>query len=372
MAMAPLIAVIATACGSSGGSSSSGGTDSASQREVSLTVALSWTGSTPVCCIYEEAAQDYGYYKKLNLNVTFHKFAGSALPVQDLIAGRAQIGEGNLTATFAPIAEGQADFRFLGQSLINIPGLSGKGNIYAGKSSIKRAQDLKGQKIGLTSGANPTDPGYNSFLGILQNVGLGPSDVTWEVIGNQPQRAAALVAGRIDITTIGVEAVSQVQQTSGLQIIDLPLPESAKLWSGCVCLYSTASALKDPDTAEAVRRYVLAIMQVARKLAADQSFFMEVATHFVPALKTMSPEAWAFAWDYERASMGVNGGFNLKEINTYVKSVYEVSVNPKFAGKVDMSSHSDSQFVKQALDVLGGPVKVNDRLTDPPQFAVTG
>ena len=116
--------------------------------------------------------------------------------VQALIANRSDLAPHGADELIIGAAEG-ADLLAIGspQSKINY--------VLVGATDIQSVEDLEGRTIGMSGPA-----GFDALLTrfSLRDAGLDPeSDVNFVQIGGSPDRAAALLAGRVDAATIGLD-----------------------------------------------------------------------------------------------------------------------------------------------------------------------
>lgn len=116
--------------------------------------------------------------------------------VQALIANRSNLAPHGADELLIGAAEG-ADLVAIGspQSKINY--------VLIAKNGIDTVEDLQGRTIGMSGPA-----GFDALLTrfSLQDAGLDPeTDVNFVQIGGSPDRAAALLAGRVDAATIGLD-----------------------------------------------------------------------------------------------------------------------------------------------------------------------
>lgn len=142
--------------------------------------------------------------------------------VQALIANRSNLAPHGADELLIGAAEG-ADLVAIGspQSKINY--------VLAGKSDIDSVEALEGKTIGMSGPA-----GFDALLTrfSLADVGLDPeTDVNFVQIGGSPDRAAALLAGRVDAVTIGLddwfELASQTDDVRLVQYMSEVVPDFA-------------------------------------------------------------------------------------------------------------------------------------------------
>jgi NitT/TauT family transport system substrate-binding protein len=139
-------------------------------------------------------AQDAGLFAKHNLDFPMVFIPASSAVTAAMLGGDGEIaltgGEGMIRANLA----GGSDFVFIG-AVKNILTHS-----IMGKPELKRPEDLKGKKVGVTRlGGNP----HYFAIQALRLKGLDPSkDVTFIQTGGAPETLAALKSGVIDAAAL--------------------------------------------------------------------------------------------------------------------------------------------------------------------------
>lgn len=365
--------VLLAACGSSNNTTTpaaSGSASSAPLKPLTLNVALPYQLPPPICCIPSLVAQKFGYFDKLNLTVNFQPAVGSAIPMQELVAGKVDLAEASPSSAFGAMVQ-SPNIRYIGGALMTKYKLENVGLLFGAKSGINGPKDLKGHTVGITTGTNPTDPNYVVIHNLLGSVGLSDSDVTYVVAGGQTQRGQALIAGRVDFTGIGAEFAGPIKAAGGLHVLEIGPPANQyQDWGDGVTWFTTSDATSNPDTAEAIQRYVTGTMQATRRLISDESFFDQAVGAFNASLATQSASDKSFVWKWQSKQWMPNGGFELKQIQGYLDNVYYKSINPKAAGQVNLATEADGRFVKAAIAQLG--LDKSAAAYDTPQYTTAG
>jgi ABC-type nitrate/sulfonate/bicarbonate transport system substrate-binding protein len=137
-------------------------------------------------------AKEGGYYQKYGLDATL-VFAIHPAAVAMVVSGEAVMTpytlEQSMTASYKD------------GSLVSL-GSPFKKSLFAlmATKDIKRIQDLKGKRIGVSQVG---DAPYNYTNGLIAKAGLKPRDVQWIPTGGDVStRATALLSGRVDATMI--------------------------------------------------------------------------------------------------------------------------------------------------------------------------
>jgi NitT/TauT family transport system substrate-binding protein len=322
-------------------------------QALSINVALPWT-TTPLILMMEEAADRDGAYKQQNLTVNFERIAGSGPTLQLLAAGRVDIAGAAAAPGLSAYFGGANDLRMLGCVLTTNSALE---DIYATKKGIDKATDFKGKTLGITTAPNPTDPGYLMFTEALKSVNLTPDDVTWAVIGTQAQRVQALVAGRVDATTIGLEDFGTVRRNPNLQLVKI-VPQGAfrtpygAPGSGPECWWSRTSVLNDANKAQAIQRYLEGAIRTTRRLVNERDYF-------VSSFKAIRPDASSFSEDdlsglYRDQTQGwaVNGNMNAAQFQEWLDKGY-YAANPENRGKATAADVTAPAPLRAILSRIG-------------------
>jgi ABC-type nitrate/sulfonate/bicarbonate transport system substrate-binding protein len=361
--LASVVALLAVAA--CGGTSNNPST-SASAQPLTLTVALPWPAKPPICCMMEQAADQLGYYKKQGLTVTFAGSNGSAASIQTLVAGRADVAGAAVAAGMGAFAAGSGDVRYIGGELNADNARYPQKWLFATSKSVNQPTDLKGKTIGLSAGANPTDPGYVEFHALLQANGMSDSDVHYVVAGAADQRVQALVAGRIDATQwVTPELTYAIAKAGNTHVVTWDPVGANQYWNGCECWFTTASALKDKTKREAIQRFVNGTILMIRDLVANNATFTKAMGLFVD-MSQQTPDSIAAVQGYWKTQYQANGCMNLTDMQAWMTGVYLKTTNPSAAGKVTLKQVVDPSLVKAALDKYG--TDKTAAAWDPPQL----
>lgn len=172
------------ACGSSSPSSSAGAS-SAPPASVTLVLDYQVDGSHAGFFV----AQDKGYYKAANLNVTIQPSSGSVAAAQDVASGRATFGivSGSTVAT-----EVDNDGLPIKSVAVTLPH-SPQATVVLKSSGITKPSQLAGKSVGSTPGSSD----YLELPGFLKAVGLSPSSVTVVSLAASA-KVPSLLAGKVD------------------------------------------------------------------------------------------------------------------------------------------------------------------------------
>jgi NitT/TauT family transport system substrate-binding protein len=139
-------------------------------------------------------AQEAGLFKKYNLEFPLVFIASSPAVTAAMLGGDADMGLTGGEGMIRAFVQGASEFVFIG----------GVKNVLThsilAKSSIRKAEDLKGKKIGINRiGSNP----HYFAVQALKRAGLDPNrDVTMIQSGGAPETLVALVSGSLDAAAL--------------------------------------------------------------------------------------------------------------------------------------------------------------------------
>src|SRR5215475_12432602 len=191
--------------------------------------------------------KDAGIFSKNGIDASLVLIAGGTGMIQALIAGDLPIAV--VSGEPAILARLQGADTVILAGLINIIDFS-----IITVPEIKKPQDLKGKKLGVSRFGSSTD-----FVTryALDKWGLVPDrDVAILQIGSQPARLAAMKSGTVHGTIVGPPA-DIVARKSGFN--EIATPEQLNLAYPNTCIVSTASILSKND--ELLRRIMKAMVE---------------------------------------------------------------------------------------------------------------
>ncbi len=185
-----------------------------------LTKVIMTTGSFSEREAAMYVAQDYGFFRRHGLELTFVQVRSGPIGMAALASGESQFHEGSATgAVLGSAAEGT--------DLVFVAGMINKliGNIMA-SPKIKSPADLKGKMIGVTSASG----GSWMFVTLaLEYWGLDAKrdGITFRILGNESVRSQALVNDAIAATHLGYTFAGPLKARGFTNLADLaqlPIP----------------------------------------------------------------------------------------------------------------------------------------------------
>ncbi len=150
-------------------------------------------------------AEEAGLFKKYDLDFQLVYISSAPIVTAALLGGDAQVAVSGGEAIVRAHAQGATDLVFVGSAKNTLT------HSILGKPEIKRPEDLKGKKLGLTRlGSNS----HYFIIQVLRKYGMEPTDINFIQTGGQVENLAALLTGNVDAATMtgpsgGTRAVAQ-------------------------------------------------------------------------------------------------------------------------------------------------------------------
>jgi len=150
-------------------------------------------------------AEEAGLFRKYELDFQLVYISSAPMVTAALLGGDAQIAISGGEAIVRAHAQGATDLVFVASAKNTLT------HSILGKAEIKKPEDLKGKKLGVSR------LGSNSHYFVIQALrknGMEPTDVTFIQTGGQVENLAALFSGAVDAATMtgpsgGTKAAAQ-------------------------------------------------------------------------------------------------------------------------------------------------------------------
>lgn len=283
-------------------------------------------------------AEEFGFYAKHGVKVTFVALDGSPQAAAALQSGDVDAADISLDAAVRLKAENGFDLRgFLAVS-------TGSPFLIAAKDDIKTLEDLKGRPYAIA------DNGSLDHLltqAVLRDRGIDDNAPAWVAIGAPAVRVQAMAAGQVDATTVSFGTYSTIDGIEGFHIL-LSAAEfnaSAPAVSKFVAARPETLAAK----ADAVQRFTAAIIEASRELEANPARWVAAGVAARPDLTQEKLEGTAKSIAKRWC---VNGCMDAAKLE---KSVAFVYANPELTGVPVLTAAdlTDLSFTEKALAELG-------------------
>lgn len=138
-------------------------------------------------------AQEAGLFRKYDLDFQLVYISSAQMVTAAMLGGDAQVAISGGEAIIRAYAQGATDLVFIGSAKNTLT------HSILAKPEIKRPEDLKGKKLGVSR------LGSNSHYFVVQALrkhGMEPTDVTFIQTGGQVENLAALFGGAVDAATM--------------------------------------------------------------------------------------------------------------------------------------------------------------------------
>jgi len=150
-------------------------------------------------------AEEAGLFRKYELDFQLLYISSAQMVTAAMLGGDAQIAISGGEAIVRAVAQGATDLVFVASAKNTLT------HSILGKADIKRPQDLKGRRLGISR------LGSNSHYFVVQALrqsGMDPNEVIFIQTGGQVENLAALFSGAVDAATMtgpsgGARAVTQ-------------------------------------------------------------------------------------------------------------------------------------------------------------------
>jgi NitT/TauT family transport system substrate-binding protein len=221
MGVVLISATLLAACGSSTGSSGSGGSSPPDKLRIMV------GGLNKQIYLPNELAQRLGYFKEQNLDVTLIDEASGQSSEEQVLSGNVEAGSGSYNHT----QELQPKGKFI-ETVVQLQLAPGEAEVVAANKAgqITSASDLKGKNLGVTERGSGTETLTTAILG---RQGITTDQVHFIPVGAGTTFIAGLQQGKIDAGMTTEPTISQVTGTGlGKVLIDLRTPETTRVALG--------------------------------------------------------------------------------------------------------------------------------------------
>jgi ABC-type nitrate/sulfonate/bicarbonate transport system substrate-binding protein len=275
-------------------------------------------------------AKEKGLFAKYGLTPEIVYIPGGSTNIQALISGNLDLTQLTGAPGVAANLEG-ADIVYIA---VNLDKLNYQ---LVTRPEIKRAEQLKGAKLGISRFGSSADFGLRV---ILKRLGLDPNkDVTILQIGGEPERSAAVRTGRIDGTVMNAPFGTEAEK----QKLNI-LADSLKMG---IPFFNTG-VLSSRRTLEQQERKILnflrAYLEAIKILKTDREFSLRSLSHFthVSDIKVIEE-----GYDYFKDEIQAVPYPSLEAMQAVVSQMAET--NPK-AKRADARTYISDRYLRQLED----------------------
>ena len=283
-------------------------------------------------------AKDLGFYAREGLDVELNEFQGTPLAIAAMLSGDVDIANISTSEVIRMnAAKGQP------MRAIHSP----DARLYfliAARDEFKSVAALQGRTFAV-SRLGSVDHSLSSIA--LKSLGLNPASLTMVAMGVPSTRAQALVAGRVDATSLSIGTWITIQKEPGVRIL---VDHNTYFENATVVEKVNAATTKVIDEKpEQLRRFTAAIIKASRYFAENQDAWVSAITKRRPDVDRNDA---ASLWNGFRTSWAVNGLMNLDAYKRSAEFFYQAGILDKVP-RIEVAEWADTRFVDGVLKEVG-------------------
>jgi NitT/TauT family transport system substrate-binding protein len=283
-------------------------------------------------------AKDLGFYAREGLDVELTEFQGTPLAIAAMISGDVDVAN---VSTAEVIRMNAAK----GQPMRAIH--SPDARLYfliAAKEEFKSVNALQGKTFAV-SRLGSVDHTLSTIA--LKGLGFNPASLTMIAMGVPSTRAQALVAGRVDATSISVGTWITIQKEPGIRIL---VDHNTYYENAAVVEKVNAVTTKLlNEKPEHLRRFTSAIVKASRHFADNQEAWVAAMTKRRPDVDRNDA---ANLWTGFKTAWAVNGLMNLDAYRKSADFFYQAGILDKVP-KIEVADWADTRFLDGVLREIG-------------------
>jgi len=216
---------------------------------------------------YPWIAHEAGLFKKYDLDVPLVFVTPGAPAMATILSGDSEVIQQGAATMTRPFVQGNRDLVFIGgiKSLLT--------HSIIAKPDIKRAEQLKGKRIGVSRiGSNP----HYFAVQALRQFGIESREVSYIQVGGAPETLAALVAQGIDAAVLTVPTDAQALKLGYHYVVYGP---DLKIAYAATTLNSRRSILA--KRGPVIARFMRAMAEAAKIMHTDKEYVYKVLEKYL-------------------------------------------------------------------------------------------
>ncbi|MGH7887275.1 MAG: ABC transporter substrate-binding protein, partial [Candidatus Binatia bacterium] len=253
-------------------------------------------GSSPVPPLPNSVlwlAKDLGFYQREGLEIELIEFQGTPLALAAMISGDIDVGNVSTSEVIRLTATKGAPMRAIHSPDARLYFL------IAARDEIKTVQALQGKAFAV---ARLGSVDHTQSMLTLKALGVNPASLTVLAMGVPSTRAQALVAGRVDATTMSIGTWVTIQKEPGVKIL---VDHNTYYDNATVVEKVHAATAKVIEAkSEQLRRFTAAIVKTARHFSENQEAWVAAITKRRSKLERADAMN---LWNGCKSSWAVNG-----------------------------------------------------------------
>jgi NitT/TauT family transport system substrate-binding protein len=298
-------------------------------------------GSTPAPALPNSVlwlARDLGFYKREGLDVELIEFNGTPIAIAAMIAGEIDVGNIGTADVIRLVATKRQPMRAIHSPDARLYFL------IAARDDVASVSALEGKQFGVAR-LGSVDHSMSSLA--LKALGANPAKITMVAIGSPPTRAQALVAGRIDATTLSIGSWVTIRKEAGIKVL---VDQDVYFETATVVQKVNAATTKViQEKPEHLRRLTAAILKASRYFAENQEAWVNAMIKRRPDVERKDAVS---LWAGFKTAWAVNGLLNLDAYKKSADFFYQSGSLDKVAA-IEPSEWTETRFVDQALREIG-------------------
>ena len=304
-------------------------------------------GSTPAPPLPNSVlwlAKDLGFYAREGLDVELAEFQGTPLVIAAMISGDVDVANISTSEVIRMNATKKQSMRAIHSPDARLYFL------IAAREEFKSVGALQGRTFAV-SRIGSVDHSLSSI--VLKALGLNPANLTMIAMGIPSTRAQALVAGRVDATSLSVGTWITIQREPGVRIL---VDHNTYFENAMVIEKVNAVTSKVLDEKpEHLRRFTSAILKASRYFSDNQDAWVAAITKRRPDVDRNDA---ATLWTGFKTSWAVNGLMNLEAYKRSSDFFYQAGLLEKVP-KIDVTEWADTRIIDGVLKEIGASAKAD-------------
>jgi NitT/TauT family transport system substrate-binding protein len=289
-------------------------------------------------------AKDLGFYVREGLDVELTEFQGTPLAIAAMISGDVDVANVSTSEVIRMTATKGQPMRAIHSPDARLYFL------IAAREEFKSVTSLQGRTFAV-SRLGSVDHTLSTIA--LKSLGLNPASLTVVAMGVPSTRAQALVAGRVDATSISVGTWITIQKDPGVRIL---VDHNTYFENAAVVEKVNAVTAKVmEEKAEQLRRFTGAILKASRHFAENQEAWVAAITKRRPDVDRQDA---ATLWTGFKTAWAVNGLMNLDAYKKTADFFYQAGILDKVP-KIEVADWADTRFVDGVLREIGVHAKAD-------------
>jgi NitT/TauT family transport system substrate-binding protein len=295
-------------------------------------------------------AKDLGFYQREGLDVELSEFQGTPLAIAAMVAGEVDVANVSTSEVIRMTATKGQPMRAIHSPDARLYFL------IAARDEIKSVGALQGKTFAVSRFGSAD---HSLSMIVLKALGFNLTGLKVIAMGVPSTRAQALVAGRVDATSLSVGTWVTIQRDPGVRIL---VDHNTYYENATVVEKVNAVTAKVMDEKpEHLRRFTAAILKASRHFAENQEAWVAAMTKRRPDVDRKDA---ADLWAGFKTAWAVNGLMNLDAYKKSADFFYQAATLEKVP-KIEVTDWTETRFVDDVLKEIGAYGKF-----DPPGRAL--